>query len=252
MRTSSSRRTRCRRASSTRATPTPTSCSRPRGSSPTAAGVEDWSFSFQSESPTGEPWLGPDILDHLDGAAAHAACEDVLVCPVGFVSDHLEIRWDIDTEAQEQGARARHAARPDRDAERRPALRPRARARSCAARSPRWRHERAGRIVVDRVSRTLPRLPEGAADAEGRLRLARPPRRARGAGAARRLADGRAGRGGRPRRPQRLGQDDAAAARLGDHQADLGPRRGRRPRSPRCSSSAPASIPTSPAARTST
>ncbi|HEX7626673.1 MAG TPA: ferrochelatase, partial [Gaiellaceae bacterium] len=30
-----------------------------------SAGVEDWSFSFQSESPTGEPWLGPDILDHL-------------------------------------------------------------------------------------------------------------------------------------------------------------------------------------------
>src|SRR3954447_12366157 len=35
-----------------------------------AAGVDDWSFSFQSESPTGEPWLGPDILDHL--AALHA------------------------------------------------------------------------------------------------------------------------------------------------------------------------------------
>src|SRR5581483_2261990 len=31
-----------------------------------AAGVTDWSFSFQSESPTGEPWLGPDILDHLE------------------------------------------------------------------------------------------------------------------------------------------------------------------------------------------
>ena len=64
------------------------------------AGVADWSFSFQSESPTGEPWLGPDILDHL--RALHAGgVRDVLVCPVGFVSDHLEIRWDIDVEAKE-------------------------------------------------------------------------------------------------------------------------------------------------------
>jgi ferrochelatase len=67
------------------------------------AGVDDWSFSFQSESPTGEPWLGPDILDHLD--ALHAQGKDgVLVCPVGFVSDHLEIRWDIDNEARERAA----------------------------------------------------------------------------------------------------------------------------------------------------
>jgi ferrochelatase len=64
------------------------------------AGIADWSFSFQSESPTGEPWLGPDILDHL--RALHAdGVRRVLVCPVGFVSDHLEIRWDIDVEAAE-------------------------------------------------------------------------------------------------------------------------------------------------------
>jgi ferrochelatase len=69
-----------------------------------AAGLgERWSFSFQSESPTGEPWLGPDILDHL--AALHdEGVTDVLVCPVGFVSDHLEIRWDIDVEARERAA----------------------------------------------------------------------------------------------------------------------------------------------------
>ncbi len=66
-----------------------------------AAGVEDWSFSFQSESPTGEPWLGPDILDHLDELAA-SGVTDVLVCPVGFVADHLEIRWDLDVEAAEK------------------------------------------------------------------------------------------------------------------------------------------------------
>jgi protoporphyrin/coproporphyrin ferrochelatase len=67
------------------------------------AGVADWSFSFQSASPTGEPWLGPDIVDHLDELHAQGV-DDVLVCPIGFVSDHLEIRWDIDTEAQEKAA----------------------------------------------------------------------------------------------------------------------------------------------------
>ncbi|HKU58975.1 MAG TPA: ferrochelatase [Gaiellaceae bacterium] len=66
-----------------------------------AAGVVDWSFSFQSESPTGEPWLGPDILDHLADLKGRGV-DNVLVCPVGFVSDHLEIRWDIDTEAQDR------------------------------------------------------------------------------------------------------------------------------------------------------
>ena len=68
-----------------------------------AAGVADWTFSFQSESPTGEPWLGPDILDHLT-ALHERGIDEVLVCPVGFVSDHLEIRWDIDVEAREHAA----------------------------------------------------------------------------------------------------------------------------------------------------
>jgi protoporphyrin/coproporphyrin ferrochelatase len=65
------------------------------------AGIGDWSFSYQSESPTGEPWLGPDILDRLTDLHSRGV-RDVLVCPVGFVSDHLEIRWDIDVEAQER------------------------------------------------------------------------------------------------------------------------------------------------------
>jgi protoporphyrin/coproporphyrin ferrochelatase len=65
------------------------------------AAVEDWSFSFQSESPTGVPWLGPDILDHLS-ALAQKGVERVLVCPVGFVADHLEIKWDLDVEAADR------------------------------------------------------------------------------------------------------------------------------------------------------
>jgi ferrochelatase len=67
------------------------------------ADIGEWSFSYQSASPTGEPWLGPDILDHLDDLHVRGVT-DVLVCPVGFVADHLEIRWDIDTEARDKAA----------------------------------------------------------------------------------------------------------------------------------------------------
>jgi ferrochelatase len=67
------------------------------------AGLVSWSFAFQSASPTGEPWLGPDILDELDTLRARGV-QRVLVCPIGFVSDHLEILWDIDVEARERAA----------------------------------------------------------------------------------------------------------------------------------------------------
>ncbi len=83
-----------------------------------AAGLDDWSFSFQSESPTGEPWLGPDILDHLRDLRARGV-ERVLVAPVGFVSDHLEIRWDLDVEAvelaRELGVRLERIEMPNDD-----------------------------------------------------------------------------------------------------------------------------------------
>jgi protoporphyrin/coproporphyrin ferrochelatase len=65
------------------------------------AGIERWSFAFQSASETGEPWLGPDILEELDALYAQGV-RDVLVCPIGFVSDHLEILWDLDVEARER------------------------------------------------------------------------------------------------------------------------------------------------------
>jgi len=67
------------------------------------AGLDSWSFAFQSESRTGEPWLGPDILDELDTLQAKGV-DRVLVCPIGFVSDHLEILWDLDVEAVERAA----------------------------------------------------------------------------------------------------------------------------------------------------
>ena len=67
------------------------------------AALERWSFAFQSASPTGEPWLGPDVLDEL-GRLREAGVTSVLVAPVGFVSDHLEILWDLDVEARERAA----------------------------------------------------------------------------------------------------------------------------------------------------
>jgi protoporphyrin/coproporphyrin ferrochelatase len=67
------------------------------------ASLDDWSFAFQSASPTGEPWLGPDILDHLDDLHGKGI-RTILVAPVGFVSDHLEILWDLDVEAREKAA----------------------------------------------------------------------------------------------------------------------------------------------------
>jgi ferrochelatase len=65
------------------------------------AGLEDWSFAFQSASSTGESWLGPDVLEELERLHA-SGVRKVLVAPVGFVSDHLEILWDLDVEAHER------------------------------------------------------------------------------------------------------------------------------------------------------
>jgi ferrochelatase len=58
--------------------------------------LPEWEFAFQSASKTGEPWLGPDLLDAVERSGAR----DVLVCPIGFVADHLEILYDLDIEAQ--------------------------------------------------------------------------------------------------------------------------------------------------------
>jgi len=61
------------------------------------AGVSGWSFAWQSAGRTAVPWLGPDILEVLPRLAAKGA-RAVLVCPVGFVSDHLEVLYDLDIE----------------------------------------------------------------------------------------------------------------------------------------------------------
>jgi ferrochelatase len=192
-----------------------------------AAGVTDWSFSFQSESPTGEPWLGPDILDHL-GALHEQGADDVLVCPVGFVSDHLEIRWDLDTEARERaaelGMRLALIELPNADPRFVRVLAGIVR----GARAPGGASRRGDGAGPDRRRQGLAALPgllAAAADAQGPRRRPRPAGDLRALGPARRLAAGRARGGARARRPQRLGQDDAAAPALRHLQADVGARR---------------------------
>jgi protoporphyrin/coproporphyrin ferrochelatase len=62
---------------------------------------DDWDLAFQSRSgPPSQPWLGPDILDHLRQLADRGV-ENVIVSPLGFLSDHMEILYDLDTEAAE-------------------------------------------------------------------------------------------------------------------------------------------------------
>ena len=62
------------------------------------AGIGRWSVGWQSAGRTPEPWIGPDVLDVLRDRAAHGASH-VVVCPAGFVSDHLEVLYDLDVEA---------------------------------------------------------------------------------------------------------------------------------------------------------
>jgi ferrochelatase len=52
--------------------------------------------------PFAQPWLGPDIGDHLRALKA-AGVDDVVIAPVGFISDHMEVLYDLDTEAKQLG-----------------------------------------------------------------------------------------------------------------------------------------------------
>lgn len=66
------------------------------------AAVADWSIAYQSRSgPPHVPWLEPDILNELDRVAGEGAT-DVVVLPLGFISDHMEVMFDLDVEAQER------------------------------------------------------------------------------------------------------------------------------------------------------
>ena len=62
-------------------------------------GLAVYDFAFQSAGRTGEPWLGPDLRDEIRRLAETGVTE-LVVCPVGFVADHLEVLYDIDIEAR--------------------------------------------------------------------------------------------------------------------------------------------------------
>jgi ferrochelatase len=63
-----------------------------------SAGLGEWRFAWQSAGSTGEPWIGPDILDYLPVLHAEGT-RAVLSVPIGFICDHLEVLYDIDHEA---------------------------------------------------------------------------------------------------------------------------------------------------------
>jgi protoporphyrin/coproporphyrin ferrochelatase len=84
-----------------------------------AAGYGDYDQVWQSRSgPPQVPWLAPDIADHLT-ALAEGGTKAVIVCPIGFVADHIEVVWDLDYElghqAQELGIAFARAATPNAD-----------------------------------------------------------------------------------------------------------------------------------------
>ncbi|WP_202080379.1 ferrochelatase [Caldalkalibacillus salinus] len=64
-------------------------------------GTANWQFAWQSAGQTAMPWLGPDILDVLEKINKEEQVDKVLICPIGFVSDHLEILYDIDIECKD-------------------------------------------------------------------------------------------------------------------------------------------------------
>lgn len=66
-----------------------------------AAGRTDWTLAYQSRSgPRTQPWLEPDLTDYLKQVAAQRAASAVLVAPIGFVSDHMEILYDLDVQTK--------------------------------------------------------------------------------------------------------------------------------------------------------
>ncbi len=63
-------------------------------------GRNEWRLVYQSRSgPASQPWLEPDILDCLREIKEQGGSSDVVISPIGFVSDHMEILFDLDTEA---------------------------------------------------------------------------------------------------------------------------------------------------------
>jgi ferrochelatase len=67
---------------------------------------DGWALAWQSAGRTPEPWRGPDVRDVIRDLAATGPSEGVLVCPQGFVSDHLEVLYDLDVDARRVATQA--------------------------------------------------------------------------------------------------------------------------------------------------
>ena len=52
------------------------------------------------------PWLEPDVCDHIEARAESGNKRAIVLCPVGFITDHMEVKWDLDTEARDAAAEA--------------------------------------------------------------------------------------------------------------------------------------------------
>lgn len=65
----------------------------------TLADIAHWDVAWQSAGRTADPWIGPDILQVLR-TKKESGRRDIVSCPIGFVSDHLEVLYDIDVQAQ--------------------------------------------------------------------------------------------------------------------------------------------------------
>ena len=66
-----------------------------------AVGRDDWQLVYQSRSgPSSQPWLEPDVVDLIRQRHSERAIRGVAVVPIGFISDHLEVLYDLDTEAK--------------------------------------------------------------------------------------------------------------------------------------------------------
>jgi ferrochelatase len=63
-----------------------------------AAGLDEWLVAWQSAGRTPEPWLGPDVRDEVRRLGTDGETDAVVVCPIGFVADHLEVLYDLDIE----------------------------------------------------------------------------------------------------------------------------------------------------------
>ena len=191
------------------------------------AGLDSWSFAFQSESPTGEPWLGPG---HPRRARQPARARRRARARL---PDRLRLRPSRDPLGpRRRGSRARGRARarvrPHRVAERRSRFRARAGGAVSGGRFSTLDLVNAGEIQLENVSRRFRVYPQRNMTLKEAIVRWRAPQAGGDLGAAGRLAARRAGHVDRLRRPQRIGQDDAPAADRGHLRADLGPPRGRR------------------------